>query len=232
MEAVSHQRKLRLRITSQDKVLPGILSHLFNQANSKTSDLVMVKGSIWFRMKHATSSFPCWRSFLLGSPIRRENVFFQASFHYKAARRDGCLLLAPNTLPEHWKRAYSSNCSFHLSNWMYQELPQLWPSSQEEDSLLSFFLAQLEDFKSVPIWVFFQSQLCLRGPSKVLLLPCETSRHASSFNTDRNRLAQLTGLLLGTKIKIFREGMHPNDRGVFTTLFISCGSIGMQWECC
>lgn len=56
---VPHQRKLRLLITSQDKALPGILLHLFSQAGSRTSDSVMVKGSIWFRMKHAASSFSC-----------------------------------------------------------------------------------------------------------------------------------------------------------------------------
>lgn len=140
------------------------------------------------------------------------------------------LLLAPNPLPEHWKRACSSNPFKQLDvSGTAPALPQL-PGGR---FLTKFFLAQLEDFKSVPVWVFFQSGLCLRGPSKVLLLPCETSRHASSFNTDRSRLAQFRGLLLGAKLKIFREGMHPSDREhFFTMLLISCGNIGMQWECC
>lgn len=60
------------------------------------------------------------------------------------------------------------------------------------------------------------------------LLPCETSRHASSFNADRNRLAPLTGLLLGANLEIFREGMHPNE----TEQFLPCclSSVEVQ-EC-
>lgn len=106
---------------------------------------------------------------------------------------------------------------------------QFWPSLQDEDFLLCLFLAWLGDFKSVSIWVFFQSELCLGEPSKVLLLlPCETSRHASRFNTDRNRLAPLRGVLFGLKLEIFREGMHLNYREQFLP---HCVSLVEAWEC-
>lgn len=147
--------------------------------------------------------------------------FFQASFHSKATRCGGCLPLAPNPLPEHWKRAYSSSCSFPFKQLDVSGTAPALTQLPGERFLAKFFLAQLEDFESVPVWLFFQSGLCLRVPSKVLLLPCETSRHASSFNTDRNRLAQLTGLLWGAKLKIFREGMHPNDRKQFLPCCLS-----------
>lgn len=137
-----------------------------------------------------------------------KSVFFKPVSTLKQQEVVAACFSQPKPFKGTGKDHAAAVAAFHLSNCMYQ----LWPSSQDEDFLLCLFLAWLRDFKSVSIWVFFQSELCLGEPSKVLLLLCEPSRHASSFNTDRNRLAPLRGVLFGLKLEIFRDGMHPNDR--------------------
>lgn len=70
-------------------------------------------------------------------------------------------------LPEHWKRACSSSCSFPFKQLDVSRTAPATTQCPGGRFLTKLFLAQLEDMKSVPVWVFFQSQLCLRGPSNL-----------------------------------------------------------------
>ena len=142
-------------------------------------------------------------------------MLFQANFHCKTARGGGCLLLATKAPQEHWKRARSSSCS---SPFNQLDASGITPSSDPAPKRKICYLVFSWLSQEIADQRLFESSFslsCVCGePRKVLLLPRETTRRASSFNTDRNRLAPLRGLL-GVKLDIFRKGMHRDDRGPF-----------------